>query len=291
MTEFGSQLPTGAADAHRRVVSCNLSFHVDEPAEIALQMAPSLSAGRLTGERLGLTIDHSYLPQSGECVGPHGTRIQLLRAPVGQLDIDYRAELVGSPATLSETDFDDAPGADFSRLLYLRPSRYCPSDHLTGFAVAEFGMDSTVAERVTAVTQWVRQRVGYVAGSSSVHDSAEDTLLTGTGTCRDFAHLCVALCRSLGIPARFASVYAPGLSPMDFHAVFEALEGKTWQVHDATGLAPRHSLVRIATGRDASDTAFSSVLSGIASLDAVTVTATTGGNLPVDDGVQAVVMA
>ena len=102
-----------------------------------------------------------------------------------------------------------------------------------------------------------------MAGSSSVHDSAEDTLLTGMGTCRDFAHLGVALCRAVGIPARFAAVYAPGLSPMDFHAVFEAqdLDGR-WYAYDATDLAPRQSMVRIVTGRDAADAAFASVNSG-----------------------------
>ena len=94
----------------------------------------------------------------------------------------------------------------------------------------------------------------------SVHDSAEDTLLTGMGTCRDFAHLGVALCRAIGIPARFAAVYAPGLSPMDFHAVFEAQgQDGRWYADDATDLAPRQSMVRIVTGRDAADAAFASV--------------------------------
>jgi transglutaminase-like putative cysteine protease len=172
---------------------------------------------------------------------------------------------------------------DLARLVYLRPSRYCPSDHLVGFAVAEFGALPTVRGRVEAITEWIRQRIGYVPGSSSVHDSAEDTLLTGVGTCRDFAHLGTALCRAVGIPARFASVYAPGLYPMDFHAVFEALEGGRWCAHDATDLAPRQAMVRIGTGRDAADTAFASVNSGIATLETLEVTATTGGRLPTDD--------
>ena len=127
------------------------------------------------------------------------------------------------------------------------------------------------------------ERVGYVAGSSSVHDSAEHTLLTGMGTCRDFAHLGVALCRAVGIPARFASVYAPGLFPMDFHAVFEVMEEGRWYAYDATDLAPRPAMVRIATGRDAADAAFASVVGGIATLELLDVTATVGDDLPVDD--------
>jgi transglutaminase-like putative cysteine protease len=116
-----------------------------------------------------------------------------------------------------------------------------------------------------------------------VHDSAEDTLLTGKGTCRDFAHLGVALCRATGIPARFAAVYAPGLSPMDFHAVYEANEDGRWYVYDSTGLAPRASLVRIATGRDAADTAFAAVTRGNAELESIEVGAVALPDLPSDD--------
>ena len=104
------------------------------------------------------------------------------------------------------------------------------------------------------------------------------------GTCRDFAHLGVALCRAVGIPSRFASVYAPGLSPMDFHAVFETMRSTVgWYAYDATDLAPRQSMVRIATGRDAADAAFASVVGGIATLEYLEVTATVTGDLPVDD--------
>jgi transglutaminase-like putative cysteine protease len=136
---------------------------------------------------------------------------------------------------------------------------------------------------VASITEWIRRRISYVPGSSDVHDSAEHTLLTGMGTCRDFAHLGIALCRAIGVPARFASVYAPGLSPMDFHAVFETFEDGRWNTHDTTDLAPRQSLVRIATGRDAADAAFASVNKGIATLEYLEVTATVAGDLPTDD--------
>ena len=86
-------------------------------------------------------------------------------------------------------------------------------------------------------------------------DDAIDTLLAGEGVCRDFAHVCITLCRFLDIPARYVGVYAPGLSPMDFHAVFEAAVDGHWYVFDATRLAPRQTMLRISTGRDAADTA------------------------------------
>ena len=277
----------------RRVLSCELGFWVAEPAEVVLQITASASAGTVMAERFDARSEGEPLAAT-ELLGPNGTRSHVLAAPVGRLHVSYRAEiqaaatLSSSPGTMPGTD----PGgpelaAANSRLVYLRPSRYCPSDHLVGFAVAEFGVESSVEARVRAITEWIRERVGYVAGSSSVHDSAEHTLLTGMGTCRDFAHLGVALCRAVGIPARFTSVYAPGLFPMDFHAVFEVIEHGHWYAFDATDLAPRQAMVRIATGRDAADTAFASVISGIATLNSLEVTATAGGILPIDDRDQA----
>ena len=109
-------------------------------------------------------------------------------------------------------------------------------------------------------------------------------MLTGMGTCRDLAHPGLAPCRAVGIPARFAAVYAPGLYPMDFHAVFGGPEEDgRWSAHDATDLAPRQSMVRIVTGRDAADAAFASVTSSIATLEYIEVSATAGGDLPIDD--------
>jgi len=114
-------------------------------------------------------------------------------------------------------------------------------------------------------------------------DTAVDTLLAGRGVCRDFAHLTIALCRAVGIPARLAAVYAPGLAPMDFHAVAEALVDGIWRAVDATLLAPRSSLVRIATGRDAADTAFLTVIGGTVELVGIQVGAVVDGTLPGDD--------
>jgi transglutaminase-like putative cysteine protease len=268
-----------------RVLSCELAFWVVEPAELVLQVTAADSAGSVTSERFDARNEGDPLVAT-ELLGPHGTRSHVLHAPPGRLTVSYRAEIdtarAGRPESPTDSDGSDLSAAH-SRLVYLRPSRYCPSDHLVGFAVAEFGVESSVDERVQAITDWIRERVGYVAGSSSVHDSAEHTLLTGMGTCRDFAHLGVALCRAVGIPARFASVYAPGLFPMDFHAVFEVMEEGQWYSYDATDLAPRPAMVRIATGRDAADAAFASVVGGIATLELIDVTATVGDDLPVDD--------
>jgi transglutaminase-like putative cysteine protease len=284
---------SGPGTESGRVLSCELAFWVVEPAELVLQLTASDSAGSVTTERFDARSEGESLPAT-ELLGPNGTRSHVLRSPPGRLTVSYRAEIEtaprGRPVTPTTSEGPELSAAH-SRLVYLRPSRYCPSDHLVGFAVAEFGVESSVGARVQAITDWIRDRVGYVAGSSSVHDSAEHTLLTGMGTCRDFAHLGVALCRAVGIPARFASVYAPGLFPMDFHAVFEVMEDGCWYAYDATDLAPRQAMVRIATGRDAADAAFASVVGGIATLEYLEVTATVDDDLPVDDRSEKVQLA
>jgi len=138
---------------------------------------------------------------------------------------------------------------------FLRPSRYCESDTLAPTADAEFrGLEGHAL--LAAVAAWVHEKLAYVSGSSQPTDGAVQTLLARRGVCRDFAHLTIALLRARDVPARLVSVYAPGLAPMDFHAVCEAWVDDSWHVVDATWLAPRQTLLRIATGRDAADTAF-----------------------------------
>jgi hypothetical protein len=117
-------------------------------------------------------------------------------------------------------------------------------------------------------------RLNYVPGSRDPIDGAVDTPLAGNGVCRDYAHLVVALLRAVNVPARLVAVYAPGLSPMNSHAVAEAFVDGAWRVVDATCLAPRQTLVRIATGRDAADTAFLDNHKGAINLNNMTVTAT-----------------
>lgn len=296
------EMPGGGDPAScTRVVTCDLALLVREPAQVVVQVAAAHSAGAVLDERFEVSMAGGCPPSVVALAGPHGSRLHVLGCGPGRVTVEYRAELEthGRPPPTRVAGEALAPGAGgspgggppfagwhspgYDRLLYLRPSRYCPSDHLVGFAVGEFGAGGDAGARVAAIVDWIRRRVGYVPGSGSVHDSAEETLFTGVGSCRDFAHLGVALCRATGIPARFTAVYAPGLSPMDFHAVFEALQDGRWCVHDPTGLAPRSSMVRIGTGRDAADTAFVTVTSGIADLELLEVSATVGLELPGDD--------
>jgi transglutaminase-like putative cysteine protease len=221
-----------------------------------------------------------------EVAAHHGARIHVVDAPVGMLSISYVAALRARAARPSPGAADPAHAIEgLDAIVALRQSRYCPSDALAGFAATEFA-DATghppdaIALRLAS---WVFERLVYAPGSSGPLDTAVDTLIAGSGVCRDFAHLTITLCRALGVPARLAAVYAPGLSPMDFHAVVEILTRTGWQVLDPTRLAPRGALVRIATGRDAADTAFATTLRGSAELVTSLVFASTDGDLPADD--------
>ena len=147
------------------------------------------------------------------------------------------------------------PVDPLDEIVYLRPSRYVQSDSLQAFARDTFA-EPDAATIVQSVGAWVHDRLTYEPEASSPTGGAVETLEAGAGVCRDYAHLTAALLRALDVPARLVSVYAPDLEPPDFHAVVEAVVDRRWVVVDATRLAPRRGMVRMATGRDAADTAF-----------------------------------
>ena len=242
---------------------------------LALQVAVASTAGSFEAEQLTVQLDGQ--PASVDEVElEHGGRAHIVSCGAGQLTVDYHAIVQRKPVAPSVPSLAD-------RLVAVRPSRYCPSDLLEAFADAEWSMPPDPADRGRMIGNWVFGRLSYEPGSSGPMDTAVDTLLAGRGVCRDFAHLTIALCRAAGVPARLTSVYAPGVFPMDFHAVVEVATGDHWEVVDATRLAPRQSLVRIATGRDAGDTAFSTTLDGSAELLTASVLAIVHGDLPIDD--------
>ena len=132
------------------------------------------------------------------------------------------------------------------------------------FAQDEFGDCKPGHAKVQAVCDWIYHKIDYISGSSDSQTSSYDTAIERAGVCRDFAHLGIAFCRALSIPARFVSAYAWQLDPSDFHACFEAYLGDRWYLFDATRLAPTNGLVRIGTGKDAADAALATVFGAIA---------------------------
>jgi transglutaminase-like putative cysteine protease len=141
-------------------------------------------------------------------------------------------------------------------LPFLLPSRFCPSDKFMRFAQREFGGSGDGVTRVMAILEWIHRNVDYVAGVSNAETTAERTFVDRAGVCRDFTHLGITFVRALGIPARAVSAYALQLNPPDFHAIFEVYLENGWWLIDPTRLAPIEGIVRIGSGRDASDIAF-----------------------------------
>ncbi|MFD6161816.1 transglutaminase family protein [Nocardia sp. NPDC060256] len=260
----------------KRDVSAQLEVAITAPTTLEFQIAVARQTNLDLNESLMFELD-GWAVAPWEILGPHGTRIHKFSVGPGTLRAHYTATVLGT--ALPE------PSSDYDRALYLRPSRFAESDKLLGFAATEFGSGTPDAQLAVEVSQWVGRRIRYVAGSSDPIDGAVETLLSGAGVCRDFAHLVVALLRAVKVPARVVSVYAPGCSPMDFHAVAEAYVDGAWRALDATGLAPRSTLVRIATGRDASDVAFLDNHGGEITVNSLQVTALVDGYLPFDDNV------
>jgi len=254
----------------KRSASAHLELEALGPADLVLSVAVAADADAtelLTVRQDGHPLDFR------ETQDQHGTRLQLVSVGAGKIVIDYTVEVAGRSEVAEVSDIDI--------VRYLRPSRYCESDHLWATAQAEFrGLAG--ADLLDGVTSWVGRHLQYVPGASLPTDGATRTLLARQGVCRDYAHLVIAFLRARDVPARLVSVYAPGLSPMDFHAVAEAYIDGAWHVVDATGLAPRQSLMRIATGRDAADTAFLSSAGAAVLLHRLSVTAVADA-LPLDD--------
>jgi transglutaminase-like putative cysteine protease len=240
-------------------VGCDLGYRVDAPSSFVLNIQPTrLDQQSVLRESLVLTPD---LPVESYVVPETSNRLVRFQVPTGDLAVRYDAEIDlevrrEDPATVAEIPPGELP---FEVLPHLNPSRYCQSDRLPRAAQADFGGLEPGHGRVTAICNWIHEQVEYRRGTSDVHTSACDTLVDRAGVCRDFAHLGIALCRALGIPARFASCYAWRLDPPDFHAVFEAYLGGRWWLFDATRQAALDGLVRIGVGRDASEVAFVTV--------------------------------
>lgn len=163
-----------------------------------------------------------------------------------------------------------------SVLEYTSPSRFCQSDLLMDEAWQLFGAVAEGTARVQAICDWVHTHVQYGYEGSSATTSATDTFASRQGVCRDFAHLPVAFCRALNIPARYAFGYLPDHGvvppdvPMDFHAWFEAYLGGRWYTFDARHNVPRMGRIKVAHGRDAVDVAMITSY-GMAILEEMTV--------------------
>ena len=194
-----------------------------------------------------------------------------LNAWPGPLTVSYAAVVdlhhhLAQPDQIAEVPVSRLPPEVLS---YIYPSRYCQSDRLGPLVMAEFGALPQGYGRVVAIQDWVRRRVRFESNTTNSNTSALDTLNEGRGVCRDFAHLMIALCRALNIPARFATGIDfgsdPILGPTDFHAYVEVFLGGRWYIFDPSNTAIPMGFVRFGTGRDAADVSFATIFGSVQS--------------------------
>ena len=188
-----------------------------------------------------------------------------INAPIGELEIFYQATVELSYFDAKSIAIGEISPAELPTEIipYLYPSRYCQSDMLFGLAQSEFGYLQPGYSRVMAICNWIYDKVTYLFGSTDSQTSAYDTATQRAGVCRDFAHLGIAFCRALNIPARFVSAYAYQLNSPDFHACFEAYLDHRWYLFDPTRLVPLTGIIRISSGRDATDVSFATLFGSV----------------------------
>ncbi len=259
----------------QRVLTAELDLELGSSVDLIFQITAAQGVPLATEQLTFTQGDRVYTPT--EIVDQSGSRLHRLLGEAGRLEVRYEATVDGQ-TSVSRT-------SDLEAITYLRPSRYCQSDEVFQQARRQFkGLSGH--DLIAAVSDFVATSTTYTPGLSQGTDSAVTTLMTGQGVCRDYAHVVIALLRAMDMPARYAACFAPGLQPMDFHAVAEAYLDGAWYVIDGTRLANRRSLVRIATGRDAADCAFLSYHGGYVGLQRMRVDAWVVPDSPTLDGLE-----
>ncbi|RAJ98020.1 transglutaminase-like putative cysteine protease [Larkinella arboricola] len=233
---------------------CELIYDVPAPAPVVLMLRPRSGAGQWI-----ISEEYEIEPHTPvvEYTDTYGNLCQRLVAPAGPFKI--RISLTAETADA----IDVAPGAPYvpvqdlpdDTLQFLLPSRYCQSDRLGPQALDITAGAIPGYDQVEAIRSWIQAHITYQYGTSDATTSAVDTAEKRMGVCRDFAHLGIALCRSMSIPARMVVGYLYQLDPMDLHAWFEAFIDGRWYTFDATQKEPRGNRIVVAYGRDAADVA------------------------------------
>ena len=233
---------------------CNITFDVSIPTPFILMLRPRSGVHQWVA-REAYTLKPSV--RVVEYTDNYGNLCQRLIAPPGEFFIRTSADV------LTADDIDVSPGTPFDEvqnlpdavLTYLLPSRYCESDRFTELGRELVDGVEPGYDQVASIVEWIRSSVRYNPYSSNFQLSAVEVNQQREGVCRELAHLGIALCRGLCIPARMVVGYLCGLEPMDFHAWFEAYVGGRWYIFDATQAVPRGGRVTVAYGRDAPDVA------------------------------------
>ena len=234
--------------------SCDLDFDIAMPTAFVFMLRPRSGAQQWVARE-----EYKLTPSvpAFEFTDIYGNLCQRLVAQPGSFSINTIA------VVRTDDQVDKAPGAPFvevqylpdSVLTYLLPSRYCESDRFNQMATSITASDPAGYGQVEQIERWLHDGFRYEPGSSSVPLSAAEVNGRESAVCRDLAHLGIAMCRSLSIPARMVVGYLDGLQPMDMHAWFEAYVGGRWYTFDPTQPRVEGGYVAIGYGRDAADVA------------------------------------
>ena len=239
------------------IAGCELLLHTDQPTPVILMLRPRSGLGQWI-----LQEEYKLEPMTPivEYTDSYGNLCQRLMVPAGDFQVYTTVCVETADAIDVEPEAPFIPVEDLPEdvLQFLLPSRYCQSDQLGDLANQIVDLERSAYEQVRTICDWIHTQVEYQYGTSDASTSAIDTVASKVGVCRDFAHLGIALCRSITIPARMVVGYLYELDPMDLHAWFEVFVGDRWYTFDATQAKLRGNRITIAYGRDATDVALMS---------------------------------
>ena len=248
---------------HLSTVETVLEYQVRVPTHFCFNIeAAHWPTQTIVSERLAVSCGVDLRKFTDEA---SGNRFFRFDAAPGPLLVNYKADVeVHSQhveENLPEVPVGQLPDSIFHHLM---PTRYCESDLMGPVAQQLFGTAPPGISRVRTVVKWIHENIAYRPGSTKSTTTAHEVFEQRAGVCRDFAHLGITMCRALNIPARIVVGYVWfDEPPQDFHAIFEAWIGGRWVLFDPTGMAPVDRLVRIGTGRDAKDVAFSTFFGAV----------------------------
>lgn len=233
---------------------CEMTVETTVPAATVMMIEPVSGPAQVIHQS---SVTLEPMTPHVKTVDVYGNACQRVVLPAGISVI--KAEVTASVPDVIDVD----PSAPFTpvqdlpdnALHYLLPSRYCQSDLLLDLATKVIENAPPGYGQAEAIRSWIHHNITYQYGSSGPTTTAMDTADSRMGVCRDYAHLGIALCRAVRIPARMVSGYLYQLDPMDLHAWFEAFVGGRWYTFDATQDQPRGNRIILAYGRDAADTA------------------------------------
>ena len=232
--------------------SCFLEFSIPVPTPFLFMLRPRSGWQQwVAGEQYVLSPSVPGV----EFTDQFGNLCQRLVAPSGHFTVHTSVDIETADA------HDTAAGAPFvevqqlpdETLPFLYPSRYCESDRFSEMARSIVAGRAAGYDQCAAIVEYIRNTVRYTPAAGQQIISAAELNRNGSGVCRDMAHLGIACCRALSIPARLVVGYLETLDPMDLHAWFEAYVGGRWYTFDPTQPDLQGGRIAIAFGRDAAD--------------------------------------